>query len=470
MPSRCFIIGILLFCLIAQYIQNAYIFSLCAQIESPGCLALHFCPVKHRIDFFENTPFDALPGLAHVDPLILSLAQPDPSATLAKLRETPALQTVLNGAEPGEVLPLDGVSQGAWAFSAAVLALSSKDRPTLVVCPTSKLQEQLQRELETWLPALTKRPAKSPLFFPAWNVLPHEARLPHADVLSERLETLIHLAKRQKSSIAPVIVTTAVALLQRTFSPAELKKRFRRFKLGQRIAPLDLVEWLEDQGYEPEAQVSQKGELALRGGILDVFPLASPWPVRFEFFGDEIESLRTFDPQTQISREKIDCATISPGGELGILKQQLDVDAGYATGRLDDYLTGDPLCLLIEPDDIAKRIADYLGQVPSGDLLHDDWQTALGQARERGTIAEVRETGEEVEPPFESLEAYRPLGQSLGDPQIAGAERREFFNQLHRWLRNGYPCCAIAPGCCVSGQRGPGQALCGLGQLNLAPR
>ena len=369
--------------------------------------------------------------------LILSLAQPDPSATLAKLRETPALQAVLNGAEPGGVSPLGGVSQGAWAFSAAVLAHSAKGRPVLVVCPTGKLQEQLQQELETWLPALAKRPAKPPLFFPAWNVLPHEARLPHADVLSERLETLIHLAKRQQSAIGPVIVTTAVALLQRTFSPAELKNRFRRFKLGQRIDPLDLVEWLEDQGYEPEAQVSQKGELALRGGILDVFPLASPWPVRFEFFGDEIESLRTFDPQTQIYREKIDRATISPGGELGILKQQLDADAGYATGRLGDYLASDPLCLLIEPDDIAERVADYLGQVPSGDLFHDDWETALGQARERGTIVEVRETGDD-EPLFQGLDSYRPLGESSGDPQVADAQRREFFNQLHRWLRNGY--------------------------------
>jgi len=370
--------------------------------------------------------------------LILSLAQPDPSATLAKLRETPALQAVLEGAEPGGVLSLGGVSQGAWAFSVAVLAHFAKGRPVVVVCPTGKLQEQIQQELELWLPALAKRLAKPPLFFPAWDVLPHEARLPHADVLSERLETLIQLAKRRKSATGPVVVTTAVALLQRTFSPAELKKRFRSFKLGDRIDPLDLVEWLEDQGYEPEAQVSQKGELALRGGILDVFPLASPWPVRFEFFGDEIESLRTFDPQTQISREKIDRTTISPGGELGILKQQLDADANYATGRLGDFLAGEPLCLLVEPDAIAERVADYLGQVPSGDLFHDDWETALGQARERGTIVELRETGDEAEPPFESLDAYRPLGESAGDPQIADAQRREFFNQLHRWLRNSY--------------------------------
>ena len=372
----------------------------------------------------------------------MSLAQPDLSATLAKLRETPSLQTVLYGAEPGEVLSLGGISQGARAFSAAVLAHFAKGRPVVLVCPTGKLQEQLQQELETWLPALTKRLAKSPLFFPAWDVLPHEARLPHADVLSERLETLIHLAKRRKPSAnstapGPVIVTTGVALLQRTFSPTELKNRFRNFKLGERIDPLDLVEWLEDQGYEPEAQVSQKGEIALRGGILDVFPLASPWPVRFEFFGDEIESLRTFDPQTQISREKIDRATISPGGELGILKQQLAADSNYVAGRLGDHLVGDPLCLLIEPDDIAERVADYLEQVPSGDLFHDNWEAALGQARERGTIVEVRETGDD-EPLFQGLDSYRPLGESSGDPQVADAQRREFFNQLHRWLRNGY--------------------------------
>ena len=340
------------------------------------------------------------------------------------------------------MLSLGGISQGARAFSAAVLAHFAKGRPVVLVCPTGKLQEQLQQELETWLPALTKRLAKPPLFFPAWDVLPHEARLPHADVLSERLETLIHLATRRTPSAnstapGPVIVTTGVALLQRTFSPTELKNRFRNFKLGERIDPLDLVEWLEDQGYEPEAQVSQKGEIALRGGILDVFPLASPWPVRFEFFGDEIESLRTFDPQTQISREKIDRATISPGGELGILKQQLAADSNYVAGRLGDHLIGDPLCLLIEPDDIAERVADYLEQVPSGDLFHDNWEAALGQARERGTIVEVRETGDD-EPLFQGLDSYRPLGESSGDPQVADAQRREFFNQLHRWLRNGY--------------------------------
>ena len=64
-----------------------------------------------------------------------------------------------------------------------------------------------------------------------------------------------------------------------------IEQRTREVNRGDRIDPLDLVEWLEEQGYEPEAQVTQKGELALRGGILDLFPLTSPWPVRLEFLG-----------------------------------------------------------------------------------------------------------------------------------------------------------------------------------------
>ena len=110
-------------------------------------------------------------------------------------------------------------------------------------------------------------------------------------------------------------------MLQKTFPPDEIQKRTRKLQRGDKIVPLDLIEWLEEQGYEPEAQVTQKGEIALRGGILDVWPLTSPWPARLEFFGDELESLRHFDPLTQISREEITAITIPPAGELGILRE-----------------------------------------------------------------------------------------------------------------------------------------------------
>ena len=86
----------------------------------------------------------------------------------------------------------------------------------------------------------------------------------HSDVISERLETLAGLALGQHK--APIIVASAAALVQKTFLPSDLAAGTRFFKRGNQIDPLDLVEWLEEQAYEPEAQVTQKGELALRGG------------------------------------------------------------------------------------------------------------------------------------------------------------------------------------------------------------
>ena len=104
----------------------------------------------------------------------------------------------------------------------------------------------------------------------------HEAKLPHVDVISERLETLMGLSDSQrKSGDAPIINANVMALLEKTFPAEALRSRIRQLERGNHIDPLDLVEWLEEQGYEPEAQVTQKGEIAFRGGILDLYPVTS---------------------------------------------------------------------------------------------------------------------------------------------------------------------------------------------------
>ena len=371
----------------------------------------------------------------------MSLDPPDNKANLAYLCNSPAFKPLLKAEEQGALLSLNDVSSGSEAFLIAVISQLLTTHPILVVCPTVQIQEQIHEELRTWLQYLTKRDFKAsdPQFFPAWDVLPHESRLPHADVLSERLDTLIYLTKTKKEAAPrPLVVANGIGFLQRTFTLEELKKRFRNFALGDQIDPLDLVEWLEDQGYEPEAQVTQKGEIALRGGILDVFPLTSPWPIRFEFFGNVIESLRTFDPQTQISRGKIKQATISPGGELGILKQELIIDANYKTTSLTEHLTGDPIFVFIEPEEIEERAIDYLEQVPKTDQFHDTWEETIQRAHENGTVIEMREAANKSELPIQSLEHYRPLGQTSGNTEIAERQRRDFFDQIHRWLRGSY--------------------------------
>ena len=422
------------------------------------------------------------------------------------------------------MLACAGVSQAAQPFFAALLQNLFPQRPVVIVTDNLKTQESFQQDLETWLslestghrpqskagevshsiPHSLARRSKaetapsSPLFYPAWDVLPHEGKLPHADTISDRLQTLVALstlnpaARRSGTKTAlpsTLIVTSVTALLQKTFPPETLRDHTRTLARGDKINPLDLIEWLEEQGYEPEAQVTQKGEIALRGGILDVWPLTSPWPVRLEFFGDELESLRHFDPPTQISREEIMSVALPPAGELGILKREAErgvhaasMPAGQAAtefslphntlaakrtqghvplATLLDYLPRETIFLLCEPEQLAAGADEYARQIPDNDPFFIPWTDFLLELNRCGftsielvdeemagtpasrtaqiTVMDDHRAGPEAGAPiFASLDAFRPLGEHAPDPQITEAQRREFFNQLHRWLRQDH--------------------------------
>ena len=446
------------------------------------------------------------------------------SSLFDRISQAPAVQSLVRRLEQGGALSATGVCSAAQSFLAAAIHKQFPNRPLVIITDSLRTQESFQQDVETWgrVACCVLREEESgsghatrntqhvsPLFFPAWEILPHESKLPHADVISERLETLIALtqyATRKTPSPSAdddrppaMVIANVTALLQRTFPPAELAQRTRSLTHGTRIEPLDLVEWLEEQGYEPEAQVTNKGELALRGGILDVFPPTSPWPVRLEFFGDELESLREFDPFTQMSREEIPGITLPPAGELGILKQRIatESDTQHATpinreqarntlSTLLDYLPPNALLLLCEPDRLEEHAALYASQVPAGDPFFIAWAELRAQAEQRGmtllSLNDNLDAQEFLEQPtpdpsqegnepnaarerstisapllggagggfpettntpalelnLPSLDAFRPVAERAVEPQIAEAQRREFFNQLHRWLRQDY--------------------------------
>jgi transcription-repair coupling factor (superfamily II helicase) len=398
----------------------------------------------------------------------------------ADISQAPAVQSLARRLENGGVLSCAGVCQAAQPFLAVLLQIISPRRPVVIVAPDLKTQESFQQDIETWLALQFKvqspeskvgetassilHPPFPPLFYPAWETLPHEGKLPHADTISDRLQTLVALSARTRSLEpgAPLVVTSVTALLQKTFPPGEIQKRTRGLQCGDRINPLDLIEWLEEQGHEPEAQVTQKGEIALRGGILDVWPLTSPWPVRLEFFGDELESLRHFDPLTQISRDGISSITIPPGGELGILKRwqmtgdkwpetnpasnaQNPVTRHPSLATLLDYLPRETIFLFCEPELLAAHAGEYAGRIPGDDPFFITWNDFQEAARQKQiSIINLTDAGQETPnseldtPQFQSLDAYRPLAEHAPELQVAEAQRREFFNQLHRWLRQGY--------------------------------
>jgi transcription-repair coupling factor (superfamily II helicase) len=348
--------------------------------------------------------------------------------------------------EHGGVFSCAGVSEVARPFFVSLLAQLFPGRPIVVVTDVLKTQETFQQDLETWAglqSAAQSRESFQPLFYPEWEVLPHENKLPHSDNITDRLQTLVTLAGLSEASNprSPIVVSSVTALLQKTFTPAALRDRMRALARGERIDPLDLVEWLEQQGYEPEAQVTQKGELALRGGILDVFPMTSPWPVRLEFFGDELESLRYFDPQTQMSREEITATTLPPAGELGVLKSEGERTGQEPLGTLLDFLPDNAIFVLCEPDALGIRADEYAQQVAADDPFFISWSQFRESAPAK-IFVELSETadGESdcLELEFDSLDAYRPLAERALEPQIAEIQRREFFAQLHRWVRQDY--------------------------------
>jgi len=370
-------------------------------------------------------------------------------------------------------LSLDTVARAAQPFLAAVFRQMFPHRPVVVVTDDLRAQELFHQDLQTWTAGAetgTPRKQSGPLFYPAWEMLPHESKLPHPDVIGDRLETLVKLSQwsaESATTTAPLVVTTVTALLQKTFPAVALNARIRVLQKGDRLDPLDFIEWLEEQGYEPEVQVNHRGEIALRGGIVDVFPLTSAWPVRLEFFGDEIESLRLFDPITQISRETLESISIPPGGELGILKRLTsavdsnpDMTASSASPSLAtllEHLPPETIFLLCEPESLDERAANYAELVPPGDPFYVSWLDVQQRIVAGGmTTMVVSEQGlVQTAPPFEgdavnasavstlrsptleSLDAFRPIGARAAEPQVAEAQRREFFGQVHRWLRQG---------------------------------
>ena len=402
-------------------------------------------------------------------------------------------------------MSLASITAAAQPFFVALLHERFPNRTILVVTAGVKAQEAFHQDAATWTMTQSKvQSPKSkvsdsqhstlspqPLFFPAWDILPHEPKLPHVDVISERLETLVALAEKSEvqGPKSQVVVSNVAAIMQRTFPVGAIAERTRAVKRGEQINPLDLVEWLEDQGYEPEAQVNGKGEIALRGGILDIFAPTCAWPVRLEFFGDEIESIREFDPMTQLSKEAIDSVMLPPAGELGILKRQITKDSQPSTAQLAtllDHLPDNALVVVCDPDAVGESVRDYAAQVPENDPFFASWDDLQSEMTARRlTTVELFESAETLEcgdlsplssyddvasgaggqgpvresadksshstgPRFQSLDAFRPIAERAPDLQVAEAQRREFFAQLHRWLRQGY---AVHVFCNTEGER-----------------
>ncbi|WP_316202022.1 MULTISPECIES: transcription-repair coupling factor [unclassified Bradyrhizobium] len=200
---------------------------------------------------------------------------------------------------PGRALTLANVAEGAEGLVVSDLAraIAAKPKPPAVslavVCRDGNRMQQLARALDFFAPDLPV------MQFPAWDCQPYDRVSPHGGILAQRVTTLARLSRLAGSDKPLIVLTTVNAIVQRVPSRDTMAGQALSVAPGH-VVPMDsVIAWLEHNGYHRSSTVRESGEYAVRGGILDLFPAGLDQPVRFDFFGDSLESIRTFDAETQ---------------------------------------------------------------------------------------------------------------------------------------------------------------------------
>jgi len=233
---------------------------------------------------------------------------PSVSETLAPLTRHPALESAIAALRHGAALErLAGLTETAKTLIAASVAAELR-RPTVVLVESGGRAESFAASLQFFYRALAGQEATEVCILPAMDTLPWQDVAPHAEILETRAVTLWRYATGQSR----VVVAPVAAARMRLADAASYAGQARTLARDEEVSLDDVVSHLRRVGYESHDTVEMPGQFAVRGGIVDVFPAEAERPVRLEMFGDSLESLREFDPDTQRSVRPIDRVTLPP--------------------------------------------------------------------------------------------------------------------------------------------------------------
>ena len=249
-------------------------------------------------------------------------------------------------------------------------AQAAQHKLTAIVTAEPADTQRLEAELPFFAPGLRIA------VFPDWETLPYDTFSPHEDLISERLATLWRILQSKEKGEVDVVLMPASTALVRLAPPSFLAGYTFHFKQKERLNEAALKAQLTLAGYTHVSQVVSPGEYAVRGGLIDLFPMGSPVPYRVDLFGDEVDSIRTFDPDSQRSLYPVPEVRLLPGREFPMdedaraafrsrwrekmegdpsrVRLYKDIGAGLAGGGIEYYL---PLFF-----DATATIFDYLGE------------------------------------------------------------------------------------------------------------
>ncbi len=324
--------------------------------------------------------------------------------------------------KPGKPLTLAQVADGAEGFVLADLARAisaGKDAPAIslaVICRDGQRMAALSRALAFFGPDLQL------LEFPAWDCLPYDRVSPNAPVVAQRMTALSRLTRVKGRDKPSVLLTTVNAALQRVPARDFVAIHALSVAPGNVIGMQGVIEWLELNGFIRASTVREPGDYAVRGGILDLYPPGMDTPVRLDFFGDALETIRAFDAQTQRSEEQLRGLDLVPVAEFQLVTETI---RRFRTGYVAEFGAATPDDLLYEAVTEGRRYPGMEHWLP---LFHDKLETIFDYlpgtalalehlvedaAHERFTqIADYYEARREalkqgVSPPYKPLPAER---------------------------------------------------------------
>ncbi len=346
---------------------------------------------------------------------------------LPDLLQNPSAKRLLKRVSNGDTAVVDDLPYAARPAMIAAVA-AQLDRSILVVSSRGDRSDVLSSAVAEFLDG-----HRSVVHWPAPAALPYE-RLPRdSDQSANYISALLEIDSLPNESITFV---SAASITHAVLSPSDLKTHLRQIRTGQIVRQAELFTWAASVGYEPVTIVQRVGEVARRGGIIDIYSPGSAGPTRLDFFGDEIDSIRLFDSNSQRSLERIDSLVLLPAIELPVWDLPL---AARAFRQLDlsplRFEVREELARTLEragdgaiPTEL-DLFAPFLLEQPTTILDHLP-ENALIVFDDPGSIALAgSQRDEHARDHYQAAVNSRELPQGLPDPYIAFADVFDGLNE-----------------------------------------
>lgn len=252
---------------------------------------------------------------------------------MKNIQEDKTFSRLLQGVREGtRDLQVTGLTGSARSYVISQIAISM-EAPALVIVPEAKRAKRVFRELEFFLPQshVQGEDGRRRLYdFPIYDISPLSGLSPHKDVVVRRIQSLYALRTEKK----PIVVTSVEALMLRVPPREAMTRAVEYLEAGEEVDREGLLRRLEANGYLRTSLVEEWGDYSVRGGVIDIFAPGHGAPIRLEFWGDRIESMRYFDPLSQRSIGQINEAAVLPANE--IIMEPENIHRARSMGRIPD--------------------------------------------------------------------------------------------------------------------------------------